>query len=157
MDDDEPSGKAVIEWIALIRSQRAALSNVTSDLRRADLPPLEWYDVLLELDRADEAGLRPRALEARLLLAQHNVSRLLDRLEAAGLIRKRPCGSDRRGQIISITAAGRELRRTMWPVYRAAIHRCIGERLNDVEAAQLATLLEKLFDPAPLAAKRRTS
>ena len=58
-------------------------SAVEVDLKRAGFPPLSWYDVLLELRRAGDDGLRPLEIEARLLLAQHNVSRLIERLEKA--------------------------------------------------------------------------
>ncbi len=61
-------------------------------LKAEGLPPLEWYDVLLELERG--GPMRPRDLQAHLLLAQYNLSRLLDRIEAAGLVERRPCPDD---------------------------------------------------------------
>src|SRR5436190_6178622 len=71
-------------WTQLIRAHRSALCSVEKALRAADLPPLEWYDVLLELKRG--GPLRPRDLQDRLLLAQYNLSRLLDRMEADALV-----------------------------------------------------------------------
>src|SRR4030095_4110630 len=86
-------------WTQLIRAHRSALCSVEKALRAADLPPLEWYDVLLELKRG--GPLRPRDLQDRLLLAQYNLSRLLDRMEAGGPVtRARRSGDARspRGQ-----------------------------------------------------------
>jgi len=86
--------------------------------------------------------------EDRLLLAQHNVSRLLDRLEGAGYISREAHESDGRGQRIHATAAGLDLQKRMWPAYGAAIERHLGAKLaGDAEAAKLADLLGKLARP----------
>src|SRR6266566_841845 len=80
MPERPPSDAVIRAWTRLIRAQQAALSAVEADLKTAGFPPLAWYDVLLELSRAEGEGLRPFALEQELLLAQYNLSRLLDRL-----------------------------------------------------------------------------
>ena len=109
-------------------------------------PPLAWYDVLLELERAPD-GLRPVALESALLLAQYNLSRLLNRLAEAGLITRKPHPQDGRGQIIHITRAGLTVRQKMWRYYEAAIQDAVARHLSDAEAATLATLLHRLARP----------
>jgi DNA-binding MarR family transcriptional regulator len=119
------------------------LAAVEAELKAAGFPPLAWYDVLLELSRAQE-GLRPFALEQELLLAQYNISRLLDRLERAGYLERRACPEDGRGQLVVITAPGRTLVKRMWPTYRAAIAHHVGAKLSEDEAARLAMLLGKL-------------
>ncbi len=115
-----------------------------SDLKAAGFPPLAWYDVLLELKCVGKDGLRPLALQSRILLAQYNLSRLLDRMEREGYLERRPCPSDGRGQIVIITPNGRRLIKRMWPAYEAAIHRHFAERLSADEAARLSHLLGKL-------------
>lgn len=145
MADTAPSEAVIWAWTRLVAVQQRVLAAVEGELQGAGLPPLGWYDVLLELRREGEAGLRPVALQERLLLAQPNVSRLLDRLARAGLVRRRPCPDDRRGQLVAITPAGRELLARMWPVYRAAIQRHVGDRLTgDEEARLLGELLDRL-------------
>jgi DNA-binding MarR family transcriptional regulator len=145
MPERQPSDAVVRAWARLIRAQQAVLAAVEAELKAAGFPPLGWYDVLLELTRKD-AGLRPFALEQELLLAQYNLSRLLDRLEKAGYIERRPCPDDGRGQVVAITAAGRALVKRMWPTYRAAIARHVGSKLSEDEAARLAALLGKLTE-----------
>src|SRR5262245_7385236 len=145
MPERLPSDPVIRAWARLIKAQHAVLSAVEAELKAAGFPPLGWYDVLLELFHADD-GLRPLALEQELLLAQYNLSRLLDRIEKAGLIERRSCPEDGRGQIVTITAAGRALLKRMWPTYRAAIARHVGARLSDDEAARLAALLGKLTE-----------
>ena len=144
MPERLPSDAVIRAWARLIRAQQEMLSAVEAELEAAGFPPLGWYDVLLELTRVEDGGLRPVALEQELLLAQYNLSRLLDRLEKAGHIERRACPEDGRGQIVAITASGRALVKRMWPTYRAAIARHVGAKLSEDEATRLATLLGKL-------------
>jgi DNA-binding MarR family transcriptional regulator len=132
-------------WARLIRAQTKILDAVEGDLKSAGFPPLAWYDVLLELRRADGEGTRPMELEKQLLLAQHNVSRLIDRMDAKNLIKKKRAASDGRGQLVEMTEAGRDLLRKMWPVYRRAIQRHMGSKLDASETELLAELLGKLL------------
>src|ERR671938_544541 len=118
-----PSEAAVQAWARLVRVSGALLDAVEAELKAAGFPPLAWYDALLELDRAPEGRLRPFELERHMLLAQYSTSRLVDRLERAGLVERLQCPLDGRGQDVAITAAGRELRTRMWPAYAAAIER----------------------------------
>jgi DNA-binding MarR family transcriptional regulator len=143
---DHPSEAAITAWIGLVKASRHVLGAVEADLKQAGFPPLGWYDVLLELRRAD-APLRPLEIEGRLLIAQHNVSRLIDRLEAAGHVERQPCEEDGRGQVVALTDAGRNLLRTMWPAYRAAIQRHVGAKLADDRASRLSRLLRQLLEP----------
>lgn len=141
-----PNDAVIRAWARLIRAQRVALSEVEAALKRQELPPLAWYDALLELERAGEAGMRPFALERELLLPQYGLSRLLERIEQAGYVERRPCDEDGRGQVVVITAAGIAMRRRMWPVYAAAVQEAVGDHLTNREARQLADLLGKLIE-----------
>jgi len=140
----EPSAAAVDAWIALNRAQQASLMKIERAFRDAGMPPSAWYDVLWELDKAGAAGLRPFEIERRRLIAQSNVSRLIDRLVEAGHVERQPCEEDGRGQRVVITPAGREMRRRMWPVYARAIAEAVGRRVSEREATSLASLLGKL-------------
>ncbi len=141
-----PRETLVRAWARLVKAQQIALASIEDTLKSAGLPPLAWYDALLELERAGERGLRPGELQRELLLAQYNLSRLIDRLEHAGYVRRSPCGDDGRGQVIAITAAGRDIRRRMWTVYGPAIQRALGKHLTPKQAEALDALLGKLVD-----------
>jgi DNA-binding MarR family transcriptional regulator len=132
-------------WARLMKAQQLALASIEQSLKAAGLPPLGWYDVLLEVERAGAKGLRPFELERAMLLAQYNLSRLVDRIERAGYIERRTCEEDGRGQLIVITDAGKTIRRKMWPVYARAIEAAIGKHLSASEAASLDDLLGKLI------------
>jgi DNA-binding MarR family transcriptional regulator len=146
----EPCSSAVRAWACLNRAQQAAMGQVERALKAAGLPPLAWYEVLVELERAGGCGLRPFALEEALLLPQYGLSRLLARMEAAGLVARGSCPDDRRGQLVALTDAGRAVRERMWPVYAAAVQAAVGARLSQDEAEALAELLGRLAaSPAP--------
>jgi DNA-binding MarR family transcriptional regulator len=144
---EKPSKTVVRAWARLMNAQRLTLAAVEHALKVADLPPLDWYDVLLEVERAGDDGLRPFELERAMLLAQYNLSRLVDRIERVGYVERRACEEDGRGHQIVITADGKAMRRKMWPVYAQAIEIVVGQRLatKDVETLDrlLGTLIEK--------------
>ncbi|SRR5688572_4251168 len=141
-----PSEAVVDAWIALMRAQQTALLKIERAFRDAKLPPHAWYDVLWELDRAGQAGLRPFEIERQMLIAQSNISRLIDRLAEQGYVERRPCEEDGRGQHVVITPAGREMRKRMWPIYARAISEAVGHRVSEREATSLANLLAQLVD-----------
>ena len=143
----DPSKAVVGAWIRLMRAQQATLLKIERAFRDAGLPPHAWYDALWELDQAGDKGLRPFEIERQMLIAQSNISRLIDRLQAAGHVERHPCEDDARGQFIVITPAGRAMRRRMWPVYAAALNTVIGRRVSDREATRLGGLLDRLIDP----------
>lgn len=141
----KPGKTAIKAWARLMRAQQAVLGRVEADLKAAGLPPLGWYDVLLELARTDDGRLRQFEIGERVLLSKFNVSRLLDRLEAEGLVKRQSCKEDRRGADVVITRAGRELQKKMWPVYEGAIAQHFARRYTDKEAEQLGELLRRLL------------
>jgi len=138
---------AVRAWAKLVRAEGAVLAAVERDLKAAGFPPLAWYDVLLELKRAPQQRLRPLELEPRLLLQQYNLSRLIERMAADGLVERQKCADDARGHHLLLLPAGRDLLRKMWLAYERAIALHFADKLSAGEAAQLAHLLDKLLAP----------
>ncbi|MBV9222376.1 MAG: winged helix-turn-helix transcriptional regulator [Methylobacteriaceae bacterium] len=141
----EPSEAVVHAWTRLNRAQRFLLDHIEEDLKRAGLPPLIWYDALLELWRAKDHRLRQVDLEQRMLFPQYSISRLVDRLQDQGLVRRERRKEDARAYWIMPTQAGLALRERMWPVYADAIARHVGRRLSESEARLLARLLGRLY------------
>jgi DNA-binding MarR family transcriptional regulator len=140
LDEDE-----ILAWARLLKASARMLDAAERDLKAAGLPPLAWYDALLELHRAAPAGLRPGDLEKEMLLPQYNVSRLVDRLETGGYVKRLPHPEDGRGQVLHITEAGTALIRRMWRVYRATIAGNLARKLEKKDAGKLAELLKRLL------------
>src|ERR1044072_3163135 len=131
-------------WVRLVRARHKGVSAVEADGKAAGVLALEWYEVVWELERSPE-GLRPFELERRLLFAQYNLSRQIDRMVEAGLVRKAPSPEDKRGHVLHITEAGKKQRKATWPHYAKAISRHVGDKLTEAEAEKLAALLGKLL------------
>ena len=84
-------------WRALIRAQANLACRLEHELVEAEGLPLAWYEVLLVLDRAPEGALRLQQLIDTVLMTKSGVTRLVDRMEEAGLVSRAGCPSDRRG------------------------------------------------------------
>jgi DNA-binding MarR family transcriptional regulator len=144
MAEERPTDAAVQAWARLVRVEQALLDRIEENLKSAGLPPLVWYDVLLELVREPGNRLRHRDLHRRMLLAKYNLSRLLDRMEADGLIGRQPVDDDARGEYVHVMTRGRDIQKRMWPVYRRAIAKHFSSRLSVDDIDQLLRILSKV-------------
>lgn len=137
-----PSDPLQRVWIALGRVSQAVQCHVESALKDAGFPELSWYTVLWELERAG-APTRPKDLAIPLFILPYQLSRLVDRMEKDGLVKKIACKEDKRGHLLEPTPKGFALRKAMWAVYAPAMEDAL-KRVNDKEALELARLLNKL-------------
>jgi DNA-binding MarR family transcriptional regulator len=141
---DMPAEQTITAWARLIRTQNVLLDKTHAALKAAELPPLNWYDVLLELHRAGDGGLRQYEIGDHVLLPKYNLSRLIDRLESEGYVARAACPEDGRGNRVQITPAGEHLVKRMWRVYGTIIHEALEVRLTAAEISMLAQILDKL-------------
>jgi DNA-binding MarR family transcriptional regulator len=130
-------------WRALLNAHAAATRAIEAELKEADLPPLGWYDLLWPLYTAPERRLRMNELAQQAVLSRTGLVRLVDRIEAAGLLRREPVPEDGRGAYATLTEAGLETLRRMWPVYARGIQRHFLEPVGD-DAPRLRRVLERV-------------
>jgi DNA-binding MarR family transcriptional regulator len=104
------------------------------------------YEVLFLLSRQPEHSMRRIDLSREVRLSPSGVTRMLDRLEATGLVEKGSCSSDARVTYAVLTEAGTKKLRECSPDHFAAIERLIGERLSEDEIEALGQLLSRLSD-----------
>jgi DNA-binding MarR family transcriptional regulator len=135
---------AIEAWAGLVRAEKVLVHKVEERLKSEGFPPLDWYHVLYEVERAPKGMLRQSGVQDRTRLAQYNVCRLVDRLEREGLVERHQCRLDGRNNVLVITAKGRALRRAMWPTYAGALAEHFSARLSQAEAEQLVQLMGKL-------------
>jgi DNA-binding MarR family transcriptional regulator len=142
------------------------LARIEADLAAAGLPSLSWYDALYQLYLAPARRRRMSELARCAILSRSGLTRLVDRLEGQGLIVRRPCPSDGRGQEVELTAAGLARLRRMWRVYREGIARHFAVHLRSGEAGQVAEIFARIPgdepeptapSPRPAATRRRAS
>jgi DNA-binding MarR family transcriptional regulator len=130
-------------WALFLTAHAVVVEAIEVRLARAGLPGLAWYDVLWALERAGDRRLRMRELAELTVISRSNLTRLVDRLESAGLVVRERAQEDRRGAFAVISAQGRALRRKMWPVYAAAIKDLFEDRLTEREAAVMGDALRR--------------
>ena len=105
---------------------------------------LSWYDVLLSLYRAPAPGLRMHDLAEAVVLSRTRVSRVVDDMEAAELVQRRPNPADGRSTIVVVTRKGRTAFRAAAPVYLRGIARHFTDLLSAEELECVRTALLKV-------------
>ena len=135
---------AITAWVRLLSAQKVLLRGVEGELKDKGLPPLAWYDVLFELYQHPNRRLRQFEVGEKMLLSKFNLSRLVDRLEKNGLVRRDACPEDQRGAYVVIAADGKRMLKRMWPTYAKALKQNFADRFSKQELATLSRLLAKL-------------
>jgi DNA-binding MarR family transcriptional regulator len=125
-------------WRAVLNAHASVVARVEAALADADLPPLAWYDVLWALRRAPGRRARMAELADDLTLSRGGLTKLADRLESAGLLRREPSEHDGRGLNAVLTEAGVEMLRRMWPVYARVVRETFVGSISPEEAAVIA-------------------
>lgn len=135
---DSPAGRA---WAALLGAHGAATRELGADLLVRHGLTLSDYEALSVLAHGP---VRRVDLAQRLGLTASGVTRLLEGLEAAGLVARAACPSDRRVTYAVLTAGGSARLAAAAGCHAQAVREYLAERLEEAELAQLADLLERL-------------
>ena len=133
-------------WARFVTAQAMLLEQIEAAFAEAELPSLAWYDVLWILENTEHGWLRMHDLARKAVVSRSNVTRLVDRMENAGLVERSDCPLDGRGTVCELTARGRALRAKMWPIYRKQIDTLFGKHLKPREADLISTALDRIID-----------
>jgi DNA-binding MarR family transcriptional regulator len=99
-------------WLRLFTCKMLIEGEVRRRLRDTFDVTLPRFDLMAQLDRAP-SGMTLGELSQRMMVSNGNVTGLVDRLVAQGLIDRRPSPTDRRAQLVSLTAEGRRFFRSL--------------------------------------------
>jgi DNA-binding MarR family transcriptional regulator len=138
---------ALDAWRAFLTAHAHVTRAISRDLADAGLPDLSWYDLLWALYRHPDRRLRVNELAREVVLSPTAMSRFVDRVEAAGYVRREPDAADRRALQVTITPEGADLLRRMWPVYEAGIERHFAAFLGK-SAPRVRAMLQRMADSA---------
>ncbi len=131
-------------FVALQRAAARLMDGVAELLKPHGLRPAQ-YNALRILRGAHPEQLSCRQVAARMMTREPDLTRLLDRLEKAGLVRRQRQPSDRRVVRVGITAAGLELLSQI-DAPMLALHRLQFSVLSEKQAATLVRLARRLIE-----------
>ncbi len=104
------------------------------------------FEVLLRLGRSPGRRLRMNDLAVEMHLSPSGLSRLVDRVAAAGLVAREACETDRRGAYAVLTAEGARRLAEALPVHERGLERHLAGALDPAELEQLTALLRRVRD-----------
>ena len=130
-------------WLAFVRTHSRLWDQVEAQVRQDHGLTMTRYDVLIHLDQAGgRLGLTD--LGAAIILSPSGLSKLLDRMERSGQLRREPDPEDARSTYAVITPRGRALVRQARASHHALLQETFGDRLTDRDVADLRRIMNKL-------------
>jgi len=133
-------------WRTFLTAHAAVVARIERELAEAREIPLTWYDVLIELYEAPGQRLRLHELADAVVLSRSRVTRLVDRLEQAGMLIRQADPTDGRGAFAVLTPTGHDALRRSWPIYARGIREHFSRHLGDAEAAALTAGLGRVVE-----------
>jgi DNA-binding MarR family transcriptional regulator len=138
-----PSPVRLRSWRLFFESALALLDILDAELERDAGISQRWYDVLVHLEESPE-GVPMNLLADRILYSKSGFTRVVDRMEEAGLIRRVRPEHDRRTILVVLTERGTETLERARRHHRDGIDRHFARHLSDADVKALTKALEKV-------------
>ena len=138
------SREELAAWRGLLRVHAGMTKALDAELMREHKLPLTSYEVLLFLADSPEGRLRMSELADGVLLSRSGLTRLVDRMERDGLLRRKRCTEDQRGWFAEITDEGRELFARARKTHLDGIRERFLSHLSRAEQRELAAIWGKV-------------
>jgi DNA-binding MarR family transcriptional regulator len=138
-----PTADHLAAWRIFIETAWALLDILDAELQAERGLTLRWYDVLVHLEATTD-GLPMNELAARILSSKSGLTRVVDRMDEAGLVRRERPAHDRRVVNVFLTGKGLEELHAARDVHHRSIHDHFARHLDDHERSALADALENV-------------
>ena len=142
-----PSPERLRAWRLYLESALALIDVLNAESERDLGIPLRWYDVLVHLDEASE-GLRMNVLADRILYSKSGLTRVIDRMEEASLVRRVRPENDRRSILVVLTEVGRNTLEQARYHHRLGVEEHFSRHLTDADIRALTPAFEKISSHA---------
>jgi len=143
VDLSSPSPERLRCWRLFFESALALIDLLDSELEQAVGIPQRWYDVLVHLEESPQ-GVSMNLLADRILYSKSGFTRVVDRMEEAGLIRRARPEHDRRTILVVLTAKGNATLERARAYHRDGIERHFAHYLSAADVKALTRALEKI-------------
>jgi len=147
-DSSEQGRAALRTWLRLLACTNIIEKHLQSQLRQKFESTLPRFDVLAELDAAENQlghGISMSGLSQRLMVTNGNVTGLVEQLVKERLVTRTMAPHDRRSQFVRLTKSGKRAFDRMVPEHRAWVER-IFSQLSPKDHAAMDQILAKLKD-----------
>jgi len=138
-----PSPERLRAWRLFFESALALLDVLDTELERDAGIPMRWYDVLVQLEESPK-GIPMNVLADRILYSKSGFTRVVDRMEAAGLVRRVRPEHDRRSILVVLTDQGTDTMERARRYHRDGIERHFSQHLSERDIKSLTHALEKI-------------
>lgn len=125
-------------WRGVLFTFAATMPVVEKDMQRHSGMSLTFMDVLGRLNDTPGHRMRMTELQERALFTLSGMTRLVDRIEAEGLVERSPVPGDRRGVAVSLTEKGVRVYEAAMALHRADIERVFASRLTPEQQERVA-------------------
>jgi len=142
-DLSSPSPERLRAWRLYVESALALIDLLDTELEQAAGIPLRWYDALVHLEESPE-GIPMNELAERILYSKSGFTRVVDRMEKAGLVRRVRPDHDRRSILVVLTDKGTKTMEDARRYHRDGIERHFSQHLTDADIKALTRALEKI-------------
>jgi len=120
--------------------------NIADDVEHATGLPGSWLEVLLRLDRTPGGAARISDVAAQVSFPPSSFSRLADKMEKSGLVKRAPDPTHRRATLLHLTPTGEKVLAEARNVHEPSLQARFGSLLTDDELDALETISRKLRD-----------
>jgi DNA-binding MarR family transcriptional regulator len=138
-----PSTERLRAWRLYFESALALTDLLDVELQRDAGIPISWYDALVHLEEAPD-GLRMNELAERILYSKSGLTRVVDRMDEAGLVRRVRPQDDRRSIFVVLTDDGRDTLELTRRHHRHGIDQHFSRHLADSDVKALIRAFEKV-------------
>lgn len=135
-----PGDETIEAWRLLLEAHQRLTTQMDLELRNRHGLRLDWYDVLYQLNVAG-GRMRMHELAAATLFSRTDCTRIVDRMQRAGLVHRERADEDGRGVYAVMTTDGQTLFRSAAATHLADIQRRFGAHVTAGEAATMALAL----------------
>lgn len=133
-------------WRSFLHAHARLTRRLDEELQAAHHLSLAEYDALLQLANAPGRRLRMSALADRVLLSRSGITRLVDRLEAAGIVQRSACTTDARGAEAALTDAGLDRLRSASATHLDGVRRLFVDVVAAEDRAAMERGLDRVLD-----------
>ena len=137
--DEEMAG-----WRAFLRAHARVMERLERELDDERGMPLTWYDVLVQLSETSDGRLRMNDLARAVLLSRAGLTRLVDRMVGAGMVKREACEQDRRGTFVVMTPQGKAAISNAAPVHLRGVQEHFTSVLSGAEVRTLESALGRV-------------